>query len=59
MPPHLQVHSPFGGGDIPIGETWAALEGLVTDGLVRHIGVSNFRVADLEELLAGWNTEDV
>src|SRR5215471_11744090 len=35
-------------GNHPIGETMRALEKLVADGLVRHIGVSNFDVEDLK-----------
>jgi alcohol dehydrogenase (NADP+) len=38
--------------DLPIAETWAAMEALVEDGLVRHIGVSNFSVPKLRRLLA-------
>ena len=36
----------------PLRETWAALEGLVDEGLVRSIGVSNFSAAKLTDLLA-------
>ena len=36
----------------PLRETWAALEALVDEGLVRSIGVSNFSAAKLTELLA-------
>ena len=36
-----QLHWPDG-GRIPVQETWAAMAGLVDDGLVRFIGVSNF-----------------
>ena len=35
--------------DIPIGETMSAMDRLVADGKVRHVGVSNFSVAQLEE----------
>ncbi|WP_022835373.1 aldo/keto reductase [Salisaeta longa] len=35
----------------PIAETWAAMEDLVDAGLVRHIGVSNFKVERLEALV--------
>ena len=35
--------------DIPVGETMSAMDRLVADGKVRHVGVSNFSVAQLEE----------
>lgn len=44
----LLLHQPF--GDY-LG-SWKALEEAVTNGSVRSIGVSNFRVRELEELLA-------
>jgi diketogulonate reductase-like aldo/keto reductase len=47
----LLIHSPFG-APCPLGETWAAMEALVREGKVRHLGVSNFRIADLEAILA-------
>ncbi|KAL4924552.1 aldo/keto reductase [Aspergillus undulatus] len=37
--------------DVPIKDTWAALEALVTKGKIRSIGVSNFTRAKIEELL--------
>lgn len=37
---------------ISIHETWQAMENLVNKGLVRHIGVSNFPVTLLHELLS-------
>lgn len=38
--------------NIPLAETWGALEELVWAGLVRHIGVCNYSVALLRDLLA-------
>jgi alcohol dehydrogenase (NADP+) len=37
--------------DVPLTETWAAMEALKRDGLARHIGVSNFNVPKLQHLL--------
>ncbi|PEN10357.1 aldehyde oxidoreductase [Longibacter salinarum] len=37
--------------DVPLEETWAAMEDLVDAGLAKHIGVSNFKVAKLESLM--------
>lgn len=37
--------------DVPLTETWAAMEELKRDGLARHIGVSNFNVPKLQHLL--------
>jgi len=37
--------------EVPLTETWAAMEELKQDGLVRHIGVSNFNVPKLQHLL--------
>lgn len=42
-----QLHWP--NSNIPIGETMSAMEKLVEQGKVRHIGVSNFSVAQLQE----------
>lgn len=44
------IHAPFGLADLRM--SWAAMESLVDDGLVRFIGVSNFRPEDLSELLS-------
>eukprot|EP00727_Mastigamoeba_balamuthi_P014458 m51a1_g9637 hypothetical protein (312) ;mRNA; f:1154391-1155507 len=38
--------------DVPIAETWGAMERLVDEGLVRSIGVANYSVAHLRDLLA-------
>ncbi len=38
--------------EIPLGETWKAMQSLKGSGLVRHIGVSNFNQHKLEELKA-------
>jgi D-xylose reductase len=37
---------------VPLADTWAAMERLVEAGLVRHIGVCNFGVALVRDLLA-------
>lgn len=51
------LHAPFRRADggplpLPLPVLWASMEGLVTAGLVRTIGVSNFRPCDLEEIAA-------
>ncbi|KAI7869910.1 NADP-dependent oxidoreductase domain-containing protein [Spinellus fusiger] len=38
--------------DVPVIDTWRAMEQLVKDGLVRTIGVSNFSIPMLEDLLS-------
>jgi aryl-alcohol dehydrogenase-like predicted oxidoreductase len=45
-----QLHQPFPDEDIEEG--WATLAGLRAEGLVRHIGVSNFNVGQLERIKA-------
>lgn len=37
--------------DVPIKDTWAAMEELVAKGKIRSIGVSNFTREKIEELL--------
>lgn len=37
--------------EIPLASTWAAMEPLVADGLCRHIGVSNFNISMLTDLM--------
>lgn len=37
---------------VPLADTWAAMEQLVAAGLVRHIGVCNYGVALIRDLLA-------
>jgi alcohol dehydrogenase (NADP+) len=37
--------------DVPLSETWAAMEELVDEGLARQIGVSNFNVPKLRRLM--------
>ncbi|WP_103030402.1 aldo/keto reductase [Salinibacter altiplanensis] len=37
--------------EVPLTDTWAAMEALKEDGLVRHIGVSNFSVPTLQLIL--------
>lgn len=37
--------------DLPVETTWQAMEGLIKQGLARHIGVSNFSITKLKGLL--------
>lgn len=37
--------------EVPLTETWRAMEALKDEGLVRHIGVSNFSISNLQVLL--------
>lgn len=42
--------------DVPLIETWRALEALVKKGKIRSIGVSNFSVAKIEEI---WDAAEI
>ncbi|PWY86078.1 aldo-keto reductase [Aspergillus heteromorphus CBS 117.55] len=50
-PPLDPVTKRFQLADVPVSETWKALEKLVDAGKVRSIGVSNFTVEKINELL--------
>ena len=52
-----QVHWP--NPNVPIKETMSALERLVTEGKVRHVGVSNFSVRETEEARSSLSKIDV
>jgi diketogulonate reductase-like aldo/keto reductase len=52
-----QLHWP--NSRVPIGETMRAMEKLVKDGLVRHIGVSNFSVEQMKEAQAALSRERI
>jgi diketogulonate reductase-like aldo/keto reductase len=52
-----QLHWP--NSRIPISETMRAMEKLVQDGMVRHIGVSNFSVAQMGEAQAALSREEI
>lgn len=38
--------------EVPLSETWAEFEKAKNDGLVKHIGVSNFNITNLKKLIA-------
>lgn len=46
---HLDLYLLHWRGSVPLEETFAAFEKLQKDGKIRHYGVSNFDVPDLEE----------
>jgi diketogulonate reductase-like aldo/keto reductase len=52
-----QLHWP--NSRVPIGETMRAMEKLVKDGLVRHIGVSNFSVEQIMEAQTALSKERI
>ncbi|HEX4919686.1 MAG TPA: aldo/keto reductase [Candidatus Bathyarchaeia archaeon] len=52
-----QLHWPS--PKIPIGETMRAMEKLVRDGKIRHIGVSNFSVAQIREAQESLSRESI
>lgn len=54
-----QIHWPSPWDQVPLAETMKALEGLVKRGRIRHIGVSNFAVRDLEEARNALSREDI
>jgi len=37
--------------NVPLEQTWSAMEALVEKGLVKHLGVSNFNLKELEQLV--------
>lgn len=54
-----QVHWPDPWSQVPMRETMKALEALHRAGKIRHIGVSNFAVRDLEEARAHLSRADI
>ncbi len=54
-----QVHWPNPWSLSPLAETMKALEKLQREGRIRHIGVSNFDVRDLEEARASLSRTDI
>ncbi len=54
-----QVHWPSPWDQIPMRETMKALEKLQRSGKIRHIGVSNFAVRDLEEARSALSRTDI
>jgi myo-inositol catabolism protein IolS len=54
-----QVHWPDPWSQVPLRETMKALEALHRAGKIRHIGVSNFAVRDLEEARSHLSRADV
>jgi myo-inositol catabolism protein IolS len=54
-----QVHWPDPWSQVPLRETMKALEALHRTGKIRHIGVSNFAVRDLEEARSHLSRTDI
>lgn len=54
-----QVHWPDPWSQVPLRDTMKALEALHRSGKIRHIGVSNFAVRDLEEARGHLSREDI
>ena len=54
-----QVHWPDPWSQVPLRETMKALEALHRAGKIRHIGVSNFAVRDLEEARSHLSRTDI
>jgi diketogulonate reductase-like aldo/keto reductase len=52
-----QLHWP--NNSVPIAETMSAMEHLVDTGMIRHIGVSNFSVEELEEAQAAMKKYEI
>ncbi|MCY4416307.1 MAG: aldo/keto reductase [Chloroflexi bacterium] len=52
-----QIHWP--NPSVPIGETMRAMERLVADGVVDHIGVSNFSVEDMQDAQAALDNNPI
>ena len=52
-----QIHWP--NPSVPIGETMRAMERLVADGVVDHIGVSNFSVKDMQDAQAALDNNPI
>lgn len=56
---HLDLYLLHWRGSIPFAETISGFEALIGAGKIRHWGVSNLDVADMEELLAADGSESV
>ncbi len=54
-----QIHWPDPWDQVPLAGTMKALEKLQKEGKIRHIGVSNFAVRDLEEARAALSGTDI